>query len=168
MAKVVDSPPHAARCQAEDVHYLRGEEDPFARVPLPVSGPLSFGKFLDSLEFARQVQSHTKLGIRAHTFALWSESGRAQLPQVGAAVAVGGGQQVTAGGERDGVHTAAAGIGEGGGQPTSSHVPEIDLAVVIGGGEHRAVRSERHAVHALGARAGEGGGQPAGGHVSNA
>ena len=66
MAKVVDSPPHAVRCQAEDVHYLRGEEDPFSRVPLPVRGPLSLGKFLDSLEFACQMQSRTKLGIYAH------------------------------------------------------------------------------------------------------
>ncbi|MGH3232481.1 MAG: hypothetical protein ACRDOH_04340, partial [Streptosporangiaceae bacterium] len=40
MAEVVDSPPHARRCQAENIYGFRGEENPLTRMPLPVGGSL--------------------------------------------------------------------------------------------------------------------------------
>lgn len=90
---------------------------------------------------------------------------RAYLPQVGTAVTVGGGQQVPGRGERDTVHAAAGGIGEGTGQPTARHIPQADLAVAVGRGQHGTPGTERHLIHAPAIGADERTDKPASGHV---
>jgi hypothetical protein len=43
------------------------KKDPFPGMPLPVGRPLPFGKFLDGLELAGQVQPVAKLRVCTHS-----------------------------------------------------------------------------------------------------